>query len=396
MTLRYTPDEELLAECRRRSLELLRANCTPHGFLAATRTKKATERHYASIFGRDAAICAIGACATREPDLVQGARDSLLTLARFQAVNGQIPKFVKPETEESDFWYSGCIDATLWWLIGVKAYDRLAEGGLQEELGLRVERAIHWLLCQEHQTWRLLQQNEASDWADIMPRSGFVLYTNALWYRVKRLYGLPGADETRDYANFLFHPYDNTVAANRRARLLAHYIRRHSRPSDFYLSFVNFSFWGEEGDIFGNVLAALAGIPDSSRSGRIASAVTACGAASPYPVRAVAKPLAQKDPLWRRYMERHRQNLPYCYHNGGSWPFIGGFWGILLWRMGKKNEALQALEGVARASRVNGWEFNEWFNGESGEPSGMPGQSWNAALFLAAWCEMREGIRAFD
>ena len=39
----------------------------------------------------------------------------------------------------------------------------------------------------------LLQQNEASDWADIMPRSGFVLYTNALWHRVKRLFDLPNA-----------------------------------------------------------------------------------------------------------------------------------------------------------------------------------------------------------
>ena len=50
----------------------------------------------------------------------------------------------------------------------------------------RGRRAINWLLAQEHQHFRLLQQNEASDWADIMPRSGYVLYTNALWYDVKR------------------------------------------------------------------------------------------------------------------------------------------------------------------------------------------------------------------
>ena len=45
----------------------------------------------------------------------------------------------------------------------------------------------------EHQRFFLLQQNEATDWADIMPRSGFVLYSNALWYLVKRLYALPKA-----------------------------------------------------------------------------------------------------------------------------------------------------------------------------------------------------------
>ena len=53
----------------------------------------------------------------------------------------------------------------------------------------------------------LVQQNEASDWADIMPRSGFVLYINALWYWVKKLYRLPGAEVMRDYANQLLYPF---------------------------------------------------------------------------------------------------------------------------------------------------------------------------------------------
>ena len=56
---------------------------------------------------------------------------------------------------------------------------------------------VQWLQAQEHQRFHLLQQNEASDWADIMPRSGFVLYTNTLWYRVKLLYDLPQLEETR-------------------------------------------------------------------------------------------------------------------------------------------------------------------------------------------------------
>ena len=71
----------------------------------------------------------------------------------------------------------------------------------------RITLAIQWLLAQEHQRFFLLQQNEASDWADIMPRSGFVLYTNALWYFVKRLYGIEHAQETHENFNGLFHPF---------------------------------------------------------------------------------------------------------------------------------------------------------------------------------------------
>ena len=40
---------------------------------------------------------------------------------------------------------------------------------------------------------------------------------------------------------------------------------------------------------------------------------------------------------------------------------------------------------MARANQVNDWEFNEWFQGQTGRPLGMPGQSWNAAMYLLAF-----------
>ena len=97
-----------------------------------------------------------------------------------------------------------------------------------------VALALQWLGAQEHQRFFLLQQNEASDWADIMPRSGFVLYTNALWYRVKRLFGLPNAAATRANFNGLFHPFSAGLAEYRRARLLNDYVleaRAQPRPA---------------------------------------------------------------------------------------------------------------------------------------------------------------------
>src|SRR5581483_11133249 len=96
---------------------------------------------------------------------------------------------------------------------------RSTGGGLRRRYAHRIELALQWLLAQEHQRFFLLQQNEASDWADIMPRSGFVLYTNALWYYVKRLYGIGGAAQTRENFNGLFHPFSAAIAQYRRARL---------------------------------------------------------------------------------------------------------------------------------------------------------------------------------
>jgi glycogen debranching enzyme len=387
---------DLLEECYREALRLLRGNATPAGVLACARSGRSHRRHYASIFGRDASICALGMVASGEDDLVRSARDGLLTLARNQAPNGQIPKYVEPETGEVDFWYTGCIDATLWWLIAVNFMERqIPDCRIARELAPFTERALRWLECQEHQVWNLLQQNEASDWADIMPRSGFVLYTNALWYWTKKLLGLPSARQTRDYANLFFAPFGNVVPEHRRARLLLHFVRNKCRPTPCYLSFVNFATWGEEVDIFGNILAHLCGVADASSSNRLATELWTMQASEPYPIRVVGTPIGREDPLWRSYMPRHRQNHPWQYHNGGIWPFVGGFWVMLLAGAGKEREAWQELEKLALACRLNGWEFNEWLHGQTGEPMGMPGQSWNAALYIMAYRTLVDRKRYF-
>jgi hypothetical protein len=230
----------------------------------------------------------------------------------------------------------------------------------------------------------LLQQNEASDWADIMPRSGFVLYTNALWYRVKRLFDLPNAAATRTSINGLFHPFSARLAEYRRARLLNEYVLKRARNRDLYLSFVNFASFGEEGDVFGNVLAVLSGALAPSATRRTIDALLASGVNEPYPVRAVVQPIRKQSALWRPYMARHRQNAAWQYHNGGIWPMVGGFWIAALARCGRKRLARTELVKLARACALDDWAFAEWLHGRTAAPRGMDGQSWNAAAFLFA------------
>src|SRR5690606_34221436 len=203
--------------------------------------------------------------------------------------------------------------------------------------------AIRWLQAQEHQHFRLLQQNEASDWADIMPRSGYVLYTNALWFEVKRRFGLDHADETRHHFNHLFNPFQRDLPEYHRARLLRHYARRGRRDPGLYLSFVNLSFVGDEGDVFGNLLALIGGLANEAMAHRIVRAIDAAHAAEPWPVRVTLHPMAPSHPLWRAYMGRHQQNLAHQYHNGGLWPFVGGFWVMALARLGLAERAWLAL-----------------------------------------------------
>ncbi|RYF83762.1 MAG: glycoside hydrolase [Comamonadaceae bacterium] len=369
--------------CASASLALLQSNLSPHGILAASRTEAAVARRYTRIFGRDAAICVMAMCGSGSPALEQGAVNSLDALAAQQAANGQIPKYVDPEGQDADFWYLGCIDATLWWLIAVDHVRRHGDVGPQRWTA-QVALALQWLHAQEHQHFRLLQQNEASDWADIMPRSGFVLYTNALWYEVKRRFDLPEAEATRHHFNHLFNPFQQDLPEYHRARLLRHYARRGRRDPGLYLSFVNLSFVGDEGDVFGNLLALLFGLADESMAHRIVHAVDKAQAAQPWPVRVTLHPMHPGHALWRAYMNRHQQNLAHQYHNGGLWPFVGGYWVMALARLGRTSEARSALERLAQANAHADWRFTEWFHGKTLAPMGMAGQSWNAATFLMA------------
>src|SRR5487761_1120155 len=350
----------LTEACHARSIDLLRRNLTAAGILAASPGNRARRRGYTAIFGRDAAICAIGMALSGDPLLERAAVAGLETLGEHQAPNGQIPKFVDPGAREADFWYLGCIDATLWWLLALDFLARRSPPARRpKSQSRRVALALQWLLAQEHQRFFLLQQNEASDWADIMPRSGFVLYSNALWYAVKRRYGLDRSEETRENFNGLFHPFSAGIARYRRARLLNEYVLRRARNRDLFLSFVNFSFFGEEGDVFGNVLAMLLGLCDERACRRTLGALERARVSVRYPVRSVTHPIRRRSALWRPYMTRHRQNEVWQYHNGGIWPMVGGFWVLALAAAGRLPEARLELVKHARACALRGWSFNE-------------------------------------
>src|SRR5579859_4663098 len=91
----------LLASCRTRSIELLKRNLTEAGILAATPGERAAKRGYTAIFGRDAAVCALGMAVSGDKLLEREAVTGLHTLAEHQAPNGQIAKFVDVQRREA-------------------------------------------------------------------------------------------------------------------------------------------------------------------------------------------------------------------------------------------------------------------------------------------------------
>ena len=52
----------------------------------------------------------------------------------------------------------------------------------------------------------------------------------------------------------------------------------------------------------------------------------------------------------------------------------------------------RAARMISTVNRLDDWRFSEWLHGRSGEVSGMPGQTWNAATFLLADHALRHRI----
>jgi hypothetical protein len=81
-TKRRQDPRALLESCHSQSIKLLRRNLASGGILAATPGARAAKRGYAAIFGRDAAVCAIGMALSGDPVLARAAATGLHTLAQ--------------------------------------------------------------------------------------------------------------------------------------------------------------------------------------------------------------------------------------------------------------------------------------------------------------------------
>ncbi|MCD4762083.1 glycoside hydrolase [bacterium] len=393
--------DRLIEKCYKKSVKLLLQNSNKYGVMAATVHRKAIDKRYDYIFGRDACICSLGMVASGDKKLIAIAKKSLKTLADYQTKLGEIPYSCAPSHKKSLFYYLGSIDSTLWWLIAVDFYSRNSgDKTLKTKLEKNIKKAFRWLHYQDQNNCGLLEQCEASDWADDMPNNGMVLYTNALWYKVLRLYGKKDEQELAlDGLNNIFLPHKSK---SRQSKYISREIHRLKElnilrefvdDTPFYLHYISYKYASDRCDVYGNCLAILFKAASSVRAQAIIRYLRNARVNRKYPVQALTPPIYEQDFDWRPYMDREEcVNKPFGYHNGGVWPYIGSFYAMALKKDGKEKLAKEELKRVALANSMNNWEFNEWFHGKTGEPMGMPGQSWNAGTFLFAYHYLNQDI----
>jgi hypothetical protein len=346
------------------------------------------------IWARDSMIALLGARFAGEEQIDRAVRASLRTLADRRTPSGAVPNNVDAARLRPNF--RAYADGGLWWIIG---------SALVDPDPAAIRQVLTWYECQDVDQSGLLSMQESADWQDLFCTRGKGLYLNCLYVMALRIAApLFAGDEAARYriradhasaqingwmwyrgdGNMLRHishtfstegePAHDSLG---RARWVPP--KRHLVAEQYYLPYLSFRAAGEWFDSLGNVMAVLAGVADRVQTETIFAFISRCGL-DEYPMRSLTPPVQPGDSDWRDYYGE--LNLPECYHNGGIWPFIGGFYIAALVKSGRGREAEAALQRLAVLNQRG--HFNEWHHGQTAAPMGVEDQAWSAGMYLFA------------
>jgi len=389
-----------------KALAVLAQECSPLGLMASP-------EGYPHVWARDSVITSLGAILS--PGHQDCLRTSLQTLAGQQSELGAIPNNVSVATGRLDHTNAGAVDSNLWYVIGHYVNYRMrGDIGYLSDYWRSLEQALLWLRYQDSNGCGLLEVHEAADWADLLANRFNILYDNVLWYAALKAMAALADAVGKDGARYAEMASD----VRHKLRILlwvgpesadewgptcpGHTEWKHTlsqvdpvlvkRP--FFLPYVAFRDYGDYCDVLGNLLALLFGVANQPQQQRIVEYLHQVGIADPFPVRVLHPVIHPGSRDWREYYRNNNLNLPEQYHNGGIWPFVGGFYVAALVKAGKLGEARNQLQKLAEVNHLGiheEWEFNEWCHGRTGQPMGYPHQAWSAGMYVYAYRCVAEG-----
>lgn len=406
-----------------KALDLLHSCKTRHGFLATT----AKRQNYNRVWGRDSCIAGLAALLTDDKELIEGCRKSLLTLAKYQGPNGEIPSNVDPDTERVSYGgTAGRVDADLWFVITCGEYWRkTGDGDLIEDLLEPLEKVRRLLGAWEFNNRGLLYIPPTGDWADEYTQSGYVLYDELLYLQALKSLG--------QIHRFKHDTTDHTL--NEKIARLEHLIRAnywfsdgHETPQDIYhevlynkgrdaaprrdgdywMPFFSPLGYGYRFDALANALVMLFGVADEAQCDTVDRYIAKHVVPRKIKLLPAFSPVIKpKDEGWddlQMTFSHTFKNEPYEYHNGGLWPMVTGFYAAALAQRGKTEDAESYTAGIheANLSAKGGEEdddgdtrFPEFLHGEKLSPGGTRPMAWSAAAAVIAERYL-VGDRLFD
>lgn len=373
---------------------------------------------YPQIWARDSMITLLGAALVQDKEIHRALKASINTLRKYSTSLGEIPNNVDTRSLKPNF--QAYADAGLWFVVGSSIYCGLTQDkSFFEKTYSAITETLRWYEYQDTNQNGLIDFQEGADWEDLFSVRGEGLYVNTL-YVMALNHAAYLARTHRHIADYRAYKAKEklvrtrinkqfwSTGKNNMIKLLQtsfstkfqskdftkdgkfkgeHFLpKKEILQNDFYyLSYIAFRSFGERFDSFGNMLAILSGTAGKKRAGQILHFIEKYKLADPYPIRAIYPSIQPRDPDWRSYYRYANLNLPDQYHNGGVWPFLGGWYVAVLVHQKQYDKAQRALEALARLNQKGRWGFHEWAHGRTSIPMGAQYQAWSAGMYIYAY-----------
>jgi glycogen debranching enzyme len=381
------------------AIDSLRRCCCPWGLKASGRPLG----HH-QIWARDSMIALMGARFVQDSQIQDALQESLCLLRDHRRAGGAIPNNVACMTLQPNF--RAYADGGLWWIVGSTLLAPDPEV-IREVLG--------WYEYQDVDQTGLLSMQEGSDWQDLFCTRGKGLYLNCLYVlalrraaklfegeegdrllrraatvaeRINAFFWYAGDGDTARHLSHTFST-NGTPLRDSMGRSREMPVKQYLKDEQYYLPYLGFRSLGEWFDSFGNILAILSGVADRQQSDILLDFI-ARYSLDLWPLRSLTPAVRPGDADWRNYYGS--LNAPHHYHNGGAWPFLGGFYVAALVKAGRAEAAGLALNKLAKLNQSG--QFNEWHHGETGAPMGAQDQAWSAGMYLLAFECVKRGQEA--
>ncbi len=381
-----------------KAIDLLRKSSHSGGFLASA----TGQDNYQRVWARDGVITGIAALASRDLELIETFKSTLITLGSHISVQGHLPSNVDISTGDVSYGgLAGRADAGSWWIIGLCLYSKYTgEKDLLKKYQSEIEKIHSLYQAWEYNNKHLIYVPLAGDWADEYILSGYVLYDQVLRYASLKLSSdayqrddwFSKAEDVRlaIFQNFdLSEQFDHLgMHATAKMKLVKNgrlpYLPASFNPAGYQSYF----------DALGNALAIIFKIHPNPEA-----CIHWAEKEALIPVPAFSPTIFPEDVDYHFLEQNYRfefRNLPHEFHNGGIWPMVNGFWGLATYIGKGKGNAEVVLEKIIELNAKNNWDFNECFHGVTREPCGVSACTWSAAGQLLLSNSINKGFYLLD
>ena len=375
---------------RKKALEVLHGACLPQGIAA---TSELTD-NYRRIWARDGIITGITGIVIGDDYIIEHLAKTINYLGKYQDQSGIIPSNVGVEPTPTVSYGStaGRVDATAWWIIGaillLRDFPKLVKE--KADLQNKVLKAMAVMEIWEMNLGNLIYTPLGGNWADEYVIQGHTLYDNIL-----RLWGLKlaaavlGEKQFSDKArkveekikqNYFYTTDQTTPRYHKEA-----YSRIEQDPGYLFAS-VSPAGYDTRWDMAGNALGLLLGFTQKKDQTEIFLRKLSEGLPGGL-IPAFWPVIKPGDSEWIFLKDNYNyrfKNMPYHFHNGGSWPVLSGFMCLAMAYQGKPELAGNMHEAMTQALEIEvpEYSFFEYFDTDRGQAHGVQQLCYSASGWL--------------